>query len=93
MAGGGGGGASRNYFVKKGGHLLFTWSAGERAYRNFDLSNILERSIMTSPLRCLLFSFAVSGKSTKSTVKVKELDQASTESRSPWIPVEAVLDS
>ena len=46
---GGGGGVSRNYRIKKGGHLLFTWSAGEGAYRNFDLSNILERSIMTSP--------------------------------------------
>ena len=89
---GGGGGASRNYRIKKGGHLLFTWSAGEGAYRNFDLSNILERSIMTSPLSCLLFSFAVSGKSTKST-GVKEMAQASTESRSPWIPVETALDS
>ena len=44
MRWGGGGGEG------EGGHLLFTWSAGEGAYRNFDLSNILERPIMTSPL-------------------------------------------
>ena len=89
---GGGGGVSRNYRIKKGGHLLFTRSAWEEAYRNFGLSNILETSIMTSPLSCLLFSFTVSGKSTKST-GVKGMDQASTESRSPWIPVETALDS
>ena len=69
----GGGGVSHNYRIKKGAHLLFTWSAGEVAYRNFDLSNILERSIMTNPRSCLFFSFAVSGKSTKST-GVKEMD-------------------
>ena len=34
-----GGGVSRKYGIKKGGHLLFTWSAGG-PYRNFDLSNI-----------------------------------------------------
>ena len=34
------GGSSRKCWIKKGGHLLFTWSAGGGAYRNFDLSNI-----------------------------------------------------
>ena len=34
-------GSSRKYWIKKGAHLLFRWSAGRRgAYRNFDLSNI-----------------------------------------------------
>ena len=63
-------------------------------FNNYFVERIREdmRWRMTSPLSCLLFSSAVSGKSTKST-GVKELDQARTESRSPWIPVEAVLDS
>ena len=42
MCVGGGGGrlSSRKYLIKKGGHLLFTWSAAGGAYTNFDLSNI-----------------------------------------------------
>ena len=43
---GGGGGVITYVLNKEGAHLLFTWSAGGGgAYKNFYLSNVLERSI------------------------------------------------